>query len=72
MGLDKEELSNIMCNIDFMDEFYLPLSELLLQRKLTDKKDQQKAAIEVELILWEQGRNQMLQTEIKFKTRTTG
>ena len=51
-----------------MSDTYRPLSELILQRKITEEEDEQKAAIEVELILWEHGRNQIIQNESESRT----
>ena len=51
-----------------MGSTYRPLSELILQRKITNKDDEEKAAIEVEILLWEHGRNQILQNESKSRT----
>ena len=66
--LDRRYLSDIIHDIDVMGSTYRPLSELILQRKITNKDDEEKAAIEVEILLWEHGRNQILQNESKSRT----
>ena len=35
--LNRSKLKDILYDIDVMDDFYLRLSELVLQRKITDK-----------------------------------
>ena len=66
--LNRKILSDIMRDTDVMSDTYRPLSELVLQRKISEKEDKQKAAIEVELILWEHGRNKILQNEPESRT----
>ena len=66
--LNRRKLSDIIHDTDVMSDTYRPLSELILQRKITEEEDEQKAAIEVELILWEHGRNQIIQNESESRT----
>ena len=66
--ITRRVLSDIILDTNVMTELFHPLSELVLQRKITEE-DEDKAAIEVELILWEFGRNLMLE---KSDSRTSG
>ena len=68
--LTKKKLAEELADLDALDDDYLPLSELVLQRKITEKDDKLKAAIEVEVALWEHGRNRI--AENGKKSRTSG
>ena len=52
----KKKLADLLAQLDPLNEFYRPLSELILQRDLTDTEDMYEAAVEVELELWKHGR----------------
>ena len=55
----KETLAKELATFDALDGYYRPLSELLLQRKITETDDKLKVAIEVENALWQHGRIQI-------------
>ena len=52
----QKKLAKRLASFNALDEYNRPLSELVLQRKITEKDDELEAAIEVEVALWEHGR----------------
>ena len=51
-----DRLAKVLADVNTMDYFYRPLSELVLQRKITDKDDLLELALEVEAEIWKHGR----------------
>ena len=60
---NKERLAKELASFDALDDEHRLLSELLLQRKITEKDDKLKVAIEVENMLWEHGRIRIAKEE---------
>ena len=67
--LTRQELADVMSVLDATNDFSRPLSELVLQRKISDKDDKDEAALEVELALWEHGRKRIKQNKLVKFTR---
>ena len=65
--LDKYTLGEGIAQLNVMDDFYRPLSELVLQRKITEKDDAHDVAVEVEQILWKHGRDLLKKRETESR-----
>ena len=67
---DRKLLAEEIAKFDALDDKHRPLSELVLQRKITEEDDKLDTTIEVEFALWEYGRMQIAKRQ--NISRTTG
>ena len=65
--LTKRSLADALHDINPMDNTHRLLSELVLERKITEKDDEHDLAVEVEQILWKHGRDLLKQKEIESR-----
>ena len=66
--LSRRTLADFLNDVDVMDSFYRPLSELVLQRKITEEDDLHKVSKEVEGILWFHGRDLLKKRELHSRS----
>ena len=62
--LTKKNLAYTMVDLNAMLPFHRRLSELVLQRKITNNDDEHDVCVEVEQILWKHGRDLLKKREL--------